>query len=47
MVYGLDMVAVTKKQVEEMVVAEKKMLRFRVCVCVCVCVCFVIPVVIL
>ena len=28
MVYGLDMVAVTKKQVEEMEVAEMKMLRF-------------------
>ena len=28
MVYGLETVAVTKKQVEEMVVAEMKMLRF-------------------
>ena len=28
MVYGLDMVVVTKKQVEEMEVAEMKMLRF-------------------
>ena len=28
MVYGLEMVAVTKKQVEEMKVVEKKMLRF-------------------
>ena len=28
MVYGLEMVAVTKKQVEEMEVAEMKMLRF-------------------
>ena len=28
MVYGLEMVAVTKKQVEEMEVAEIKMLRF-------------------
>ena len=28
MVYGLETVAVTKKQVEEMEVAEKKMLRF-------------------
>ena len=28
MVYGLDTVAVTKKQVEEMEVAEMKMLRF-------------------
>ena len=28
MVYGLEMVAVTKKQVEEMKVAEMKMLRF-------------------
>ena len=28
MVYGLEMMAVTKKQVEEMEVAEMKMLRF-------------------
>ena len=28
MVYGLEMVAVTKKQIEEMEVAEMKMLRF-------------------
>ena len=28
MVYGLEMVAVTKKQVEEMEVTEMKMLRF-------------------
>ena len=28
MVYGLEMVAVTKKQVEEMEVAQMKMLRF-------------------
>ena len=28
MVYGLEMVAVTKKQVEEMEVAEMKMLKF-------------------
>ena len=28
MVYGFEMVAVTKKQVEEMEVAEMKMLRF-------------------
>ena len=28
MVYGLEMVAVTKKQVEEMKVAEMKMLKF-------------------
>ena len=28
MVYGLETVAVTKKQVEEMEVAEMKMLRF-------------------
>ena len=28
MVYGIDTVAVTKKQVEEMKVAEIKMLRF-------------------
>ena len=28
MVYGLEMVAVTKKQVEEMEVVEVKMLRF-------------------
>ena len=28
MLYGLEMVAVTKKQVEEMEVAEMKMLRF-------------------
>ena len=28
MVYGLETVAVTKKQVKEMEVAEKKMLRF-------------------
>ena len=28
MVYGLEAVAVTKKQVEEMEVAEMKMLRF-------------------
>ena len=30
MVYGLEMVAVTKKQVEEMEVAEMKMLRFAI-----------------
>ena len=30
MMYGLEMVAVTKKQVEEMEVAEMKMLRFAV-----------------
>ena len=30
MVYGLEAVAVTKKQVEEMEVAEMKMLRFAV-----------------
>ena len=30
MVYGLETVAVTKKQVEEMEVAEMKMLRFAV-----------------
>ena len=28
MVYGLEIVAVTKKQVEEMKIAEMKMLRF-------------------
>ena len=28
MVYGLEMVVITKKQVEEMEVAEMKMLRF-------------------
>ena len=32
MVYGLETVAVTKKQVEEMEVAEMKMLRFAMCV---------------
>ena len=31
MVYGLETVAVTKKQVEEMEVAEMKMLRFAIC----------------
>ena len=30
MVYGLEMVAVTKKQAEEMEVAEMKMLRFAI-----------------
>ena len=30
MVYGLETVAVTKKQVEEMEVAEMKMLRFAI-----------------
>ena len=30
MVYGLETVAVTKRQVEEMEVAERKMLRFAV-----------------
>ena len=30
MVYGLDTVAITKKQVEEMEVAEIKMLRFTI-----------------
>ena len=30
MVYGLEMVAVTKKQVEEMKIAEIKMLRFAI-----------------
>ena len=30
MVYGLEMLAVTKKQVEEMEVAEKRILRFAV-----------------
>ena len=32
MVYGLETVVVTKKQVEEMEVAEMKMLRFAMCV---------------
>ena len=32
MVYGLEMVAVTKKQVEEMEVAEMKMLKFAIVV---------------
>ena len=30
MVYGLETVAVTKKQIEEMEVAEMKMLRFDI-----------------